>query len=195
VTNHYRSEQVIKQIFSELFAKLPRNLTYHSLSHTCMVMRDAQFLAHKLNINDHDLELMRVAISFHDYGFIWSPENHEERGCLEAKIILPRVGFSEDEITTICGMIMATKIPQSPKTLLEQIVCDADLFYLGTAYYFQISKLFEAELTHLGILKNNAQWLQIQTRFLENHNYHTEIAKNLLNDQKQQILSILKSAN
>lgn len=158
-------------------------------------MRDAQFLAHKLNITEHDLELMRVAISFHDYGFIWSPENHEERGCLEARNTLPRVGFTENEITIICGMIMATKIPQSPKTLLEQIVCDADLFYLGTSYYFQIAKLFEEELTNLGILKNYEQWLQIQTRFLENHNYHTTLAKDLLNNQKQQTLSILKRSN
>jgi uncharacterized protein len=135
-----------------------------------MVLRDAQFLAGKLNISESDLELMRVAICFHDYGFIWSPENHEERGCLSARNILPRVGFSEAELDVICGMIMATKIPQSPKTLLEQIVCDADLFYLGTLYYFQIAKQFEVELTNLGILKDKKQWNQIQTRFLENHN-------------------------
>ncbi len=195
MTNHYRSEQVIKQIFSELSTKLQPKLTYHSLSHTSMVMRDAKFLAHKLHVNDQDIELMLIAICFHDYGFIWSSENHEERGCLEARNLLPRVGFKDEEITIICGMIMATKIPQTPKTLLEQIVCDADLFYLGTPYYFQISNLFEAELTNLGILKDYAKWLHIQIRFLENHNYHTTIAKELLNNQKQQTLSILKSSN
>ena len=160
-----------------------------------MVMRDAHFLASKLNISEPDLELMRVAICFHDYGFISGPENHEERGCLSARQVLPRVGFTDSELDIICGMIMATKIPQSPKTLLEQIVCDADLFYLGTQYYFQIAKLFEVELTNLGVLKDNKQWNQIQTRFLENHNYHTNVAKDLLNDDKKQTLLILKNSN
>jgi len=160
-----------------------------------MVMRDAEFLASKLDVTNGDLELLRVAISFHDYGFVWSHENHEERGCMAARAILPSYNFAEDEIDLICGMILSTKIPQSPQTLLEQIICDADLFYLGTKYYFQVAQLFQNELTSLGILRDHAQWLQIQTRFLENHNYHTDIAIALLDNQKQRTLLLLKSSN
>jgi len=159
-----------------------------------MVMRDAEFLANKLAVSNGELELLRVAISLHDYGFVWSHENHEERGCMAARNVLPNFGFTENEIDAICGMIMATKIPQSPKTILEQIICDADLYYLGTKYYFQVSELFKEELTSLGVLKDRNQWLQIQTRFLENHNYHTDIAIALLDTQKRHILSLLKSS-
>jgi uncharacterized protein len=158
-------------------------------------MRDAQFIAGKMGVNGSELDLLRVSISLHDYGFVWSHENHEERGCAAARDILPSFGYTEDEINQVCGMIMATKIPQSPKTVLEQIICDADLFYLGTPYYFQVSLLFEKELTQLGLLHGREEWMNIQTRFLESHSYHTQVAKELLEEQKQKILKILKNVN
>lgn len=195
MVSYNRSDRVILHVFNELALNLNPIYTYHALSHTTMVMRDAAFLSNKLGVIDGDFELLRVAISMHDYGFVWSHENHEERSCMAAKNLLPTFGFSALEIQTICGMIMATKIPQSPKNLLEQIICDADLYYLGTTYYSQIAQLFQNELTALGILKNHAQWLEIQIRFLENHTYHTAVAITLLDAQKRHNLSLLKSSN
>ncbi len=182
-------------MFSELSNKLAPKYTYHSLSHTTMVLRDAVFIANKIGISDQEMRLLKTAISFHDFGFVSSHENHEERGCKEVRKVLPLYNYRADEIDKICGMIMATKIPQSPKNLLEQIICDADLFYLGTQYYFQVAELFERELSALNILKSKQQWTEIQVTFLENHHYHTEFARQLLEETKQNNLAIIKCCN
>ena len=98
-----------------------------------MVMRDANFLGQKLNLSLSDSLLLKTAICLHDSGFVISHENHEIRGCQKARELLPDYGFNQTEIEQVCGMIMATKIPQSPSNLLEKIICDADLFYLITS--------------------------------------------------------------
>lgn len=189
------TQHVISYIFSKLSAQLKPIYTYHALSHTTMVLRDATFIATRMNVSQADLNLLQIAICMHDYGFVKSHENHEETGCLIAREMLPAFGLNEEQLDKICGMIMATKIPQSPKNDLERIICDADLFYLGTNYYFQVADLFKKELKGLGILTSEEQWMEIQIKFLENHKYHTQFAKNLLESHKQQNLSILKSAN
>jgi uncharacterized protein len=185
----------MRHVFVQLSAQLAPKYTYHSLSHTTMVLRDAIFIANKIGISDQDMRLLKTAISFHDFGFVSSHENHEQRGCKEARKVLPLYNYTSGEIDKICGMIMATKIPQSPKNLLEEIICDADLFYLGTQYYFQVAALFEKELTALGILKSKQQWTDIQVSFLEHHNYHTEFARQLLEETKQNNLAIIKCCN
>ena len=192
-TIHFK--EITSHVFRQLAAKLKPVYTYHSLSHTTMVMRDATFIATSLNLNEDDLQLLQTAVCLHDFGFVQSHENHEERGCKEARRVLPEFSFTEREIDKVCGMIMATKIPQSPKTFMEQIICDADLFYLGTPYYFQIAALFKKELTGLGILTSEKQWTDIQVKFLENHNYHTPFVKQLLEETKQNNLAIIKSSN
>jgi uncharacterized protein len=184
--------KITRLAFSELAAKLAPKYSYHSLSHTTMVMRDALFLAHKMGISEQNIRLLATAICFHDFGFVSGHVNHEEQGCNVVRELLPQYNYRTDEIDVICGMIMATKIPQSPKTQLEKIICDADLFYLGTAYYFQIAHLFQRELTALGVLKTKKQWTEIQVTFLRNHHYHTTIAQQLLEKTKQNNLAIIE---
>jgi len=149
-----------------------------------MVYRDASFLGSKHNITQQEMYLLQAAACLHDYGFLKSHIDHEEIGCDEARQILPHYGFNNEEIEIVCGMIMATKIPQSPKTLLEQIICDADLFYLGSNYYFEIANQFKNELTSLNVLKSEEQWKNIQIGFLQTHQYHLPYSQEFLNETK-----------
>jgi len=130
---------------------------------------------------------LQLAAWLHDIGFVWSPVDHEKKGCEYAKTILTQLGFSIDIIEKINGMIMATKIPQSPKNLLEKIICDADLDYIGKDNYAEISGLLLEEIS----LKNDISeidWLIIQKKFLESHTYFTKTAKQLRTKNKNKIL-------
>jgi len=188
-------KNLISYVFQRLSYELDKNYTYHSPTHVCMVYRDSSFLGSKLNISEQEMYLLQAAACLHDYGFLKSHVDHEEIGCIEARQILPNYGFSAEEIEIVCGMIMATKIPQTPKTLLEKIICDADLFYLGSNYYFDIANQFKNELTSLDILKSEEQWKNIQIGFLQTHQYHLPYSQDLLNETKAKNLSILKSSN
>ena len=75
--------------------------------------------------------MLRLGVLMHDIGFTVSSENHEEEGVKIAKSLMAKHNFSHEEIDLVSGLIMATKIPQRPKSLLQKIICDVDLDYLG----------------------------------------------------------------
>ena len=109
-------------ILSRLQKELDPRLGYHNISHTLDVIKQAEIIAKQEGVNDkHDLLLLRTAAAFHDSGFLFVYKGHEEKGCEIASGDLKNT-FSEADIKKICGMIMATKIPQSPNTLLEKII-------------------------------------------------------------------------
>src|SRR5262245_55819701 len=122
-----RYEKTKDFILDKLSRELPANLYYHGVHHVLDVLSAAEMLGGEEKISEKEMELVKVAVLFHDAGFTISPKNHEQIGCDMVKTNLPGFGYQEDEINIICGMIMATAYPQKPKNHLEEIVCDADL--------------------------------------------------------------------
>ena len=95
-------------------------------------------------------------------------------------------------------MILATKIPQSPMTLLEKILCDADLDYLGRDDFYQIGNKLHEEMRNGGLIETEREWNLIQKTFLESHRYHTKFARANRENKKgqhlQEIAAKLKKA-
>ena len=121
-------------------------------------------------------KLIRIASIGHDFGYTVSPINHEEKSIDLLEPILKPLLSSKD-IELVNGMIRATKVPQEPTTFYEKIVADADLDYLGRTDYDELSENLHQELLHFGVIKFEREWLELQIKFLENHNYHTLYAK------------------
>lgn len=167
--------EVCHKILEELSQKLPEHLTYHNLDHIIDVANGCNFYIDYYMVSDRVADLIRIAAVAHDYGYVFTPVEHEERGIKE---IRPMLGnYSEPEIALISGMIRATKVPQKPQNLYEEILADADLDYLGRDDYDPISAGLYKEFLHFGVVKNEIDWLQLQIRFLENHTFHTDWAK------------------
>lgn len=129
---------------------------------------------------------------YHDVGFLKIYTGHEEISCEVASTELCDFGFSKEEIEKICGMIRATKVPQQPPTLLEEIICDADLDYLGRHDFFQIGKGLYKEFLDQKIVSDERSWNTLQVRFLESHHYFTKTAKARRQKQKQIHLDAIK---
>lgn len=185
-------EKLNKIILKRLRENLPEHLSYHSVMHVKDVIDSVEKIAKSEGVNDEDLVLLKTAALFHDTGFLFGSKNHEEKSCEIAAEYLLEYGFSQDQLDKINGMIMATKIPQTPKNHLEQIVADADLDYLGRDDFFVIGdKLFE-ELSMFGIVNSERDWNLLQEKFLESHHYFTETAINSRNQKKQDNLDIIK---
>jgi hypothetical protein len=184
---------IIKQpILSRLEKELDPRLGYHNISHTLDVLEQAEAIAKHENITDeHDLLLLKTAAVFHDSGFLFVYKNHEEKGCEIAAENLKNI-FSETDMKKICGMIMATKIPQTPHTLLEQIICDADLDYLGRNDFEPISKHLYNEFMTFKIIPEDSIWDHIQIKFFEMHHYFTNTSVGKRNEKKMKHLDILK---
>ncbi len=184
-TDYEGAEQFI---LNKLRNELPTDLTYHNMDHINDVLESALQIASNELIEEEDIKLLRIAALYHDSGFITTYKNHEDRGCVLVKETLPKFGFSDTHLEKICGMIMATKIPQSPKNNLEKILCDADLDYLGRDDFYEIGgRLFE-EMKTRGFLETEREWNLTQKVFLENHRYHTPFCAQKRESKKQKHL-------
>lgn len=178
-------------ILSRLKKELTSSLVYHGYHHTLDVMQAAMQIADEEKVSDKERKLLRIAVAFHDAGFIYVYKDHEEKGCEMAIEILPGYGFSEQQIHIICGMIRATKIPQQPKNKLEQIIADADLDYLGREDVVPVAKSLFTELKLHANLNDEKLWNEIQVNFLKNHQYHTDYAQKIRAPKKQEYLDQL----
>ncbi len=181
-----------KAVIKKLEKELPSGLSYHSIHHTMDVMDAGIKIASTEKISPREINLLRIAILLHDAGFTRTYKGHEEEGCKIAKKLLPKYHISAEEIQIINGLIRATKIPQTPNTLLERIICDADLDYLGRKDVFEIADTLYAEIKkQFGPLKAQ-EWNDLQISFLEAHNYFTTYSKKYRAPAKTKYLKTLK---
>lgn len=185
-------EKAGEYILSRIEAELPPFLYYHSFAHVLDVYKSMLLLAEAEGVGGEDLELLKIAVYYHDCGFVVRLQEHEAAGCDIARNTLPEFGYSYHQIERICGMIMATRLPQSPKNLAEQIICDADLDYLGREDFWSIGNNLYKELSHLDIVKSEQDWNRLQLSFLQNHTYFTKSARQSRQSQKMEHLSKVK---
>ncbi|HNL38516.1 MAG: HD domain-containing protein [Saprospiraceae bacterium] len=180
-------------ILAKLRAELSGQLHYHGLHHTLDVLRVSVDLCAAEGIRGHEVTLVKTAALFHDAGFVKNKHaGHEHEGCLMAQADLPRFGYSNEDIEVICGMIMATKIPQSPGNLLEEIICDADLDYLGRDDFYKIGNWLYEELQAYHLIGDEQAWNRLQVSFLNAHRFHTRTNKALREPVKQGYLRDLQ---
>ena len=184
-----------KFILNKLRNELPHHLCYHGIDHTMDVYGEAERIAKEKDISDYEQKLLLTAALFHDSGFIKTREGHEAASCLVACHYLPSYGYQPAEIELICNMIMATRVPQSPQTYLEEILCDADLDYLGRDDFFSLSNRLFNELSFEGLVKDENEWNQQQTDFMQGHHYHTSNSVKLRQPKKEEYIKLVKSKN
>jgi hypothetical protein len=128
--------------------------------------------------------LLKTAALFHDMGFLVSYQDHEKTGIKMARDILPKYNYSGDQIEKIAELIWVTKLPPKPQNLLEEIMCDADLDYLGRSDFIPVSNNLFKELSDRGILNDIDEWNKMQLKFLESHHYFTATARKLRDKNK-----------
>jgi uncharacterized protein len=186
-------QRTYHRVFSNLKKGLPAHLTYHDPGHTRRVLEKTIFLAGREKVTGHDLLLLKLAALYHDTGFLLNHKDHEAESCRIANTELNEIGLDKSDINTICGMILATKIPQKPKTALERIIADADLEYLGTRKFEEISELLYHEMKYFRPEMTMRQWYDIQIAFISKHNYHTAWCRKYREPRKQENLAKLMS--
>lgn len=183
--------QMENLVINLLEANIPSNYHYHNVAHSLYVQEKAIEIGKFEGCTGHELELLSTAALWHDTGYIKTYKNHEEESCIIARKNLPEYGFSNGDTDMVCGMIMATKIPQSPGNKLEEILADADLEYLGTENVeIKAFDLFR-ELQSIDPLMSEEKWRQMQISFLQKHYYFTNYCKKYREPFKQIYLNRL----
>lgn len=174
-------EEHVKAYFTN---NMPEQYCFHNFDHTAQVVHASVQLAEKEQLDTFTLGLLKVAAWFHDTGYNEGGPGHEQRSADLAESFL-RDKLSPEQISTIRGMILATKIPQSPQSIAEKIICDADLSHLGNEHFWERNDLLKEEMEANGIKMNKNEWLQFEINFISNHRYHTQAATDLFEGNKQ----------
>ncbi len=181
-----------KYAISRLENELPTSLHYHNVYHTYDVLNSINMYANFENISGENLILLLTAGCFHDLGFVEIYFGHEIVGARIAREVLPSYDYSDEQIEKICGMILATQITVEPKNMLEKVMCDSDLDYLGREDFNIRAQTLKIEFYERNIIKDEKGWEEKQLFFMQKHKFYTSTAKKLRNKNKKYFMNELK---
>jgi predicted metal-dependent HD superfamily phosphohydrolase len=168
-------------------------LIYHNLKHTKDVVAAATQIANHYQLSDGDFFIVIAAAWFHDTGYFTDKHNHETKSAETASHFLKQLKVDTAVIDKVNGCIMATTMPQKPTNLLEEILCDADLFHLGTDDFRDKNKLMRKEMEAIKHTEYDKDAWRLSTiELLQSQRYFTDYCRLLLTDQKDKTLAKLK---
>jgi adenylate cyclase len=172
-------------ILDKLEKELPDYLYYHNVKHTVDVVTEVELIGWAEGCTDEEILVLKTAALFHDAGHTIAYDNHEYFGAQLAREMLPLYNYTSEQIEQICSIIMATRLPPKPTNLLENIICDSDLDYLGRSDFIPVSNTLYEELKVLNKMGSLNDWNKIQVKFISGHQYFTETAISLREVNKQ----------
>lgn len=188
------TEQVRAHVKSYFAGNEKEQLTFHDISHTEAVVAATNQIAGHCQLNEHDLFVVTAAAWFHDIGYFMRGTGmmHEQQSAGLASGFLFSAGVDNSTVNQVENCILATRMPQNPVTLPEQILCDADLFHLGTDEFSERNKQMrkEYEATH-NVRVSKGEWREGAIRLMQSHQYHTEYCRELLSKKKEKNLQNL----
>lgn len=179
---------IVKQV-SEYVEKLFQDhsnpdLSYHNINHTRSVVEHASKISQHYKLSAVDNMIVTVAAWFHDVGHpISGMYEHEKKSVSVMKLFLLHSNVEEETIDKIAGCIMSTKLPSCPHNLLEEILCDADTYHLGTDEFLISDESVRKEFDPKGNIKD-AEWNKQTLHFLLQHKYYTSYCQERLIEGK-----------
>lgn len=170
-----------------------KSLPFHSVEHTKDVYNYCRTIAKYEEVFGPDLEPILIAALFHDTGMAETYADHEEKSLEFAREFLNKNNYPENKMKVVSSCIMATKMPQKPKTTPEKIICDADLYHLGIESYIFRNERLRAEWEEFfNRTYTDDIWYALNMDFLHNQKYHTWFGKTVLNNRKELNYNLLK---
>ncbi len=169
------------------------NRSFHNIEHTQDVVRAVQEIASNSSLTPDETEAATVAAWLHDIGYVEGAENHEQKAAAKAELLLRDAGLPPKKIADITDAILATKVPQQPRSLIAKVLCDADLYHLSSAQCTAKSEKLREEWETVGHKTlNDKEWLETNLSFMEGHRYHTPYGQTVLQDGKKKNIKKLR---
>jgi HD superfamily phosphodiesterase len=162
--------------------KVKPEFVFHNLDHTEDVAEACSRMADHYQIKEDDRFILMLAAWFHDTGYsLGNAAGHEDESVRIATEFLSAHNVDETTIQKVSSCIRATKMPQSPVSQIEKILCDADLFHLATEDFKARNQLLKQEQESvLGHKIDKKDWKKNNIQFLRNHKYFTYYGKQVL---------------
>lgn len=187
------TEEASDYVFDLMKTKLPGVYVYHNYKHTEDVVEAIKKIGNKTGLSDEEMEIVTLAGWFHDAGFTEKSDNHEDVSIEIARNFLKEKNYKEENIEKVVSCINSTRYPQTPTNILDEVLCDADLYHLGTKDNESKSDLLRVEWEKAGNKKyTQLEWLKLNIDFLTTHKYFTKYARKALEERKTEALVSLQ---
>ncbi|QHT66486.1 HD domain-containing protein [Rhodocytophaga rosea] len=185
-----RTQQFVESLLNR---QLPAHFTYHNLKHTKEVVAAAQVIGTRSQLSEHDLETVLLAAWLHDTGYCFRIREHEEESIRLAKEILTEQQVEEVRLNQVVGCIAATRYPQQPQNILEEVLCDADMYHTASEEYMERAEQLRHEIMEISkCVISRREWAQNNREFLKNHRFFTEFGQTEMEVAKQKNAKKLK---
>lgn len=170
-----------------------KNLPFHNFAHTQEVVDNVLLISDAIGMNSKEAEFIAIAACFHDTGFSETYHGHEEVSKRLASQYLSKANCKKSETDRVLSCIDATKMPQNPRDIYAEVLCDADLFHLSTTNFLYRNLLLRKEWELFCDLSHtDAEWQLLNLKFLEGHQFKTSYGMEVLEKGKQENLNKLK---
>ena len=168
-------EAIIKQ-YNNI---LPEEMCFHNSEHTLRMLKRSEILALGEELTEEDILILKTAVLFLNYGYLFDYKNHIDKAVEEIRVLLPEYDYLYYQIEEICNLIKSLKQSDQKNDLKEKLIYDIYYEYFGASDFIELSyKLFNEESHYKGNQKL-LHWWQKQIKNVENHEFLTNTAKQL----------------
>ena len=185
-----------KKVVTDIFkTKVNPLFIFHNIAHTCQVVKSAEEIEKYYQLNDDDQFVLFISAWFHDTGFsAGKAEGHEKESIKLAADFLNHHYAEQEILLRVSSCIQATHIPQQPLNLVEKIMCDADLYHLGTNMFTKWNDCLRKEYQNYYKSDiSNEEWRKFNIGFLYSHNFFTGYCQQKLGPIKQRWIKQLQN--
>jgi len=170
----------VEKLFKQ---KNDKKLTYHNWEHTKYVFDRLKGICIANSFSWNKTEEMLTAALFHDVGYLFEYDNHEDKSIEIAENFMKEFNKSETFIKNVSEMIYTTKadaipIPDSDFHLLK----DIDLEYRIIDQEKRSMELKKESENILNINYTDEEWLNIQNSFFSNIKFYSWYGKENIGD-------------
>lgn len=184
----------IEKYSSDLITKESSdNFVYHTIEHTRQVVKNAETIGTRENLNEDEMNILLASAWFHDTGYTKKYQGHEKESVTIAVNFLESKNTDEDIIVLISECILATTSPQQPANKIAEVLCDADLMHWGKENYFDLVENLRQELKNTGNGKlKKIKFYEESVSLFKNHTFFTNYCQGEITKTKEKNLNLLK---
>lgn len=164
---------------------IPNWMRFHDLEHTLTVTRWSQDIGRHCGLTEDQLRIVELAALFHDAGYATAYRGHEAKSARLAAAFLKENKAPARLIARVRALIMATRVGERPRGLLQQVLRDADSAKAGQVDFAARSEDLRLELQHArGKRIGASAWRKENLAYLQGHRFFTPYAAQRFAKQK-----------
>lgn len=183
----------LPKVLQVMREELDVHLFFHDIRHTLDVLEQAVAIGAREEVAPEELCILKVAALYHDYGYIKGRKGHEENSVSLFLRDASDYQLTSEQKQRVESCIRATNFFRIPEGLLEKIIADANLDYLGREDFIQHDQTIYLEYLSDGDVTCRKEWYERLLKFLNSHQFYTATSIMRRSDKKIENVAYVKS--